>query len=164
MVKHSRGVSRLGVRGGFYVAYGPGVGRHLVFGVCSFASGRWGLGQRVRILNYGFTEVADAWRKRVEWAQFLDYVAPSAPHPGASMQYRGTSLIRNSALMGPYSRTLHRPLWWPQGIGLFHITRARRNPRPSTPVRGGSDVAQDPGVGRHLQGYLAHKKQRPCGV
>ena len=26
--------------------------------------------------------------------------------------YRGTSLIKNSALLGPYSRTMHRALWW----------------------------------------------------
>ena len=32
--------------------------------------------------------------------------------------YRGTSLIRNSAPLGPYSRTLHRVLWWPYGRGL----------------------------------------------
>ena len=28
-------------------------------------------------------------------------------------RYRGTSLIRNSAPLGPYSRTKHRALWWP---------------------------------------------------
>ena len=26
--------------------------------------------------------------------------------------YRGTSLIRNSAPLGPCSRTMPRPLWW----------------------------------------------------
>ena len=26
--------------------------------------------------------------------------------------YRGTSLIRNSAPLGPYSRTMPRALWW----------------------------------------------------
>ena len=26
--------------------------------------------------------------------------------------YRGTSLIRNSPLLGPYSRTKPRALWW----------------------------------------------------
>ena len=26
---------------------------------------------------------------------------------------RGTSLIRNSAPLGPYSRTMPRALWWP---------------------------------------------------
>ena len=33
--------------------------------------------------------------------------------------YRGTSLIRNSAPLGPYSRTIPRVLWWSQGGGLF---------------------------------------------
>jgi len=31
---------------------------------------------------------------------------------GCGTHYRGTSLIRNSAPLGPYSRTMHRPLWW----------------------------------------------------
>ena len=29
--------------------------------------------------------------------------------------YRRTSRIRNRAPLGPYSRTLHRALWWPKG-------------------------------------------------
>ena len=29
--------------------------------------------------------------------------------------YRGTSLIRNSAFLGPYSRTMHRVGWWVLG-------------------------------------------------
>ena len=32
---------------------------------------------------------------------------------------RGTSLIRNSAFLGPYSRTMHRALWWVLGGGRF---------------------------------------------
>ena len=28
------------------------------------------------------------------------------------MQYRGTSLIRNNALRGPYSKTMPTALWW----------------------------------------------------
>jgi len=27
--------------------------------------------------------------------------------------YRGTLLTRNSTPLGPYSRTMHRALWWP---------------------------------------------------
>jgi hypothetical protein len=27
--------------------------------------------------------------------------------------YRGTSLIRNSAALGPYRRTMPRVIWWP---------------------------------------------------
>ena len=33
--------------------------------------------------------------------------------------YRGTVPIGNSALLGPYSRTMHTALWKPQGGGLF---------------------------------------------
>ena len=32
--------------------------------------------------------------------------------PPNTCAYRGTSLIRNSASLGPYSRTMHRALWW----------------------------------------------------
>ena len=33
--------------------------------------------------------------------------------------YRGTSLIRNSLLLGPYSMTVPGVLWWSYGGGLF---------------------------------------------
>ena len=33
--------------------------------------------------------------------------------------YRGTSFISDSPLLGPYSRTLPRVLWWSKGRGLF---------------------------------------------
>jgi len=33
--------------------------------------------------------------------------------------FRGTSPIRNSAPLGPYSRTMPRALWKPEGGGLF---------------------------------------------
>ena len=33
--------------------------------------------------------------------------------------YRGTSLIRNSLLVEPYSRTMSRALWWPQEGRVF---------------------------------------------
>jgi len=32
---------------------------------------------------------------------------------GCTPSYRGTSLIRNSAPLGLYSRTMARALWWP---------------------------------------------------
>ena len=35
---------------------------------------------------------------------------------------RGTSLIRNSEPLGPYSRTMRRALWWPPGEGLFLVS------------------------------------------
>ena len=36
--------------------------------------------------------------------------------------YRGTSLIRNSALLESYSSTMHRALWWPYGRLLFLVS------------------------------------------
>jgi hypothetical protein len=33
--------------------------------------------------------------------------------------YGGTSLMRNTPLLGPYSRTIPRVLWWSQVEGLF---------------------------------------------
>jgi len=33
--------------------------------------------------------------------------------------YRGTSLIRNTPLLEPYSRTIPRVIWWSWGGGLF---------------------------------------------
>ena len=32
--------------------------------------------------------------------------------------YRGTSLIRNNPLLGPYSRTMSGDIWWPEEGGL----------------------------------------------
>ena len=43
---------------------------------------------------------------------------PSRPHG----LYRGTSLIRNSAPLGPYSRTMLRALWWYWGEGLSFMS------------------------------------------
>ena len=37
--------------------------------------------------------------------------------------YRGTSLIRNSAPIGPYGRTMHRALWWVLGGGSLSYER-----------------------------------------
>ena len=34
-------------------------------------------------------------------------------------RYRGTSIIREIAPLGPYTRTMPRVPWWPQGRGLF---------------------------------------------
>ena len=43
--------------------------------------------------------------------------SPENPEPNSL--YRGTSLIRNTPLLGPYSRTKPRVLWWSWGGGLF---------------------------------------------
>jgi len=62
------------------------------------------------------------------------------------MHYRGASLIRNSATLGPYSTTMPRALgggaiFWERGTPVLHLLQR---------------------IVRSLQGYLAHKKpQRP---
>ena len=40
-------------------------------------------------------------------------------HSAADGPYRSTSLIRNSAPIGPYSRTMPRALWWSLAEVLF---------------------------------------------
>ena len=48
--------------------------------------------------------------------------------------YKSTLLTRNSAPLGPYSRTKHRALWWPLGgwlflmseVPLYTLTRIRK--------------------------------------
>ena len=37
--------------------------------------------------------------------------------------YRGTSLIKNSAPLGPYSRNMFRALWWSYGGGALSYER-----------------------------------------
>ena len=43
---------------------------------------------------------------------------PRHKHTVQLYMYRGTSLIRNSRPLGPYSKTLHRALWWPLWGGV----------------------------------------------
>ena len=56
--------------------------------------------------------VADRVRRTSNGTQGSAESPPVSPYP-----YRGTSLIRNTPLLGPYSRT--RVLWWSKGGGLF---------------------------------------------
>ena len=42
---------------------------------------------------------------------------------GALTMCRGTSLIRNSALLEPYSRPMHGALWWVLGGCVFLSVR-----------------------------------------
>ena len=56
----------------------------------------------------------------------------AAPCVGASHSescYRATSLIRNTPLLGSYSRTIRRVIWWSQGEGAVYYKRG-------TPLRG----------------------------
>ena len=47
--------------------------------------------------------------------------------------YRGTSLIRNSNPLGPYSSNMPRALWWSQGAGAVSYQRGT----PVHPIRPG---------------------------
>jgi len=72
-------------------------------------------------------------------------------HPAG---YRGTSLIRNIAPLGPFSRNMPRAIWWSQGGGLFlmrEVPLYRGSPSCRKPK---SEVDHE----ASLQGYLAHKK------
>ena len=57
------------------------------------------------------------------------------PHPYTLTfpPYRGTSLIINSAPLEPYSRTMHKFLWWFYGEGaVFCVRGTPVNAYPST--------------------------------
>jgi hypothetical protein len=83
--------------------------------------------------------------------------SPEASLAAGSSTYRGTSLIRNSADLGPYSRVMPRALWWSQGGGLFLMSEvplyldACRFEHLPLPLTWSSQA----------QGYLDHKKQPP---
>jgi len=66
---------------------------------------------------------------------------------------RGTSLIKNSAHLGPYSRTMPRALWWPQGGGLFLCLEEGE---------GEGGEAEGEGPCREPQGVHHHSQQPAC--
>ena len=43
-----------------------------------------------------------------------------------AVHYRGTTLIRNPPLLGPYSRTIPRVLWW--SLGMAAVSHERGSP------------------------------------
>ena len=69
--------------------------------------------------------------------------------------YRGTSLIRNTPLLGPYSRTIPRVLWRSQGGGLFLMSEVPLYTGAGRVVRGAERV---------LAGVLALLAQAPLGA
>ena len=50
------------------------------------------------------------------------------------VHYRGSSFIRNCALLGPYSRIMPRALWWPYGGGQFLVSEVPLYPKNITKV------------------------------
>ena len=101
--------------------------------------------------------------------------------PPSCSRFRGTSVIRNSAPLGRYSRTMPRALWWSQGGSCFSCARCpcrnKRTPLPLAHLRNSQarrDVYTTRDVepssrnvaraGQHptlLQGYLTYKKTHP---
>ena len=70
-----------------------------------------------------------------------DQSAEPAAHLVQALPYRGTSFIRNDLLLGPYSRTIPRVLWWSLGggavlyergppVGLEDLRGSSLTPRP----------------------------------
>ena len=67
----------------------------------------------------------------------------------ASAAYRGTSLIRNGPLLGPYSRTIPRVLKWSQGGGLFLMSEVplyRCGPKRPRPAGHGQGCPGEPPI------------------
>ena len=74
--------------------------------------------------------------------------------------YRGTSLIKNSAPLGPYSRTVPRALRWSWGGGAVSYERGtpvtgppRNIPSKDTFTSRLFSCSEDPTVGLHLGSY-----------
>jgi len=68
----------------------------------------------VRVLRFEPSlDASSLWSDVISSIQIpsLHLVNTSLP-PSGQPSYRGTSLIRNSAPLGPYSRTMPRILWW----------------------------------------------------
>ena len=56
-------------------------------------------------------------RKHVYWSSLKTEASFLSESDIAISEYRGTSLIRNSLLLGPYTRTMPRALRWSYGGG-----------------------------------------------
>ena len=54
---------------------------------------------------------------------YLSQTRPPSCGAPAGGAYRGTSPIRNSPLLGPFSRTVYKALWWPRGEGIFSMSK-----------------------------------------
>ena len=81
---------------------------------------------------------------------YLDQVAEQ------SAEYRGTSLIRNTPLLGPYSGPITRVVWWSYGGGAGSYERGTPvQQEDAPPSKAWIEVLN---VSFSLQGYLAHKK------
>ena len=74
------------------------------FGVWGLKFGVWGSGFGVQGFNFRSSDLPSA----------------HGPHGGvANVVVQDCSLMRNTPLLGPYSRTVLRVLWWSWRGGLF---------------------------------------------
>jgi len=82
------------------------------------------------------------------------------PTEKVSRTYRGTSLIRNTPLLGTCSRTIPRVLWWSSGGGLFLMSKVPLCGASCSNGNGGpfSYVVVHPGgsKGREPSGKVVH--------
>ena len=96
-----------------------------VFALClssSHLSGGGGTGIRVqgsgfRVQGSGFRVQGSGFRIQNSGFRVQDSEFVVSGGGGAAGPYRGTSLIQNSAHLGPYSRDMPRALWQFQGEG-----------------------------------------------
>jgi hypothetical protein len=77
---------------------------------------------------------------------------------------RGTSLIRNCFLLGPYSKPMPRAPWWSYGKGQFLMSKVPLYGEGPTVVLEGRAAPEEPGTPAHhttsfslLQGLLKIK-------
>ena len=80
------------------------------------------------------------WRCRVWGPGFrgLVFQALGSSSTEAFLEFRGTSLIRNSRPLGPYNRTTSRALRWSQGGGV--VSYERGVPETHLGIRGFEDA------------------------
>ena len=70
--------------------------------------------------RYGSNTLIDSLVVDGLWDPYGNYhMGTPLPISISTSVYRGTSLIRNSAPLGHYSRSLPRALWWSKGGGVF---------------------------------------------
>ena len=83
---------------------------------------------RIRSTAGGGSKPEDEGEQRESVERLGEYIQHRVQHRRRHLQgylahekeqYRGTSMIRSSAPLGPYSRTTPRALWWPWVGGLF---------------------------------------------
>ena len=75
-----------------------------------------------------------SYRRPLCWASRLTILKPRYRIPTPDSMYRGTSLIRNSAPLGPYRRPMPRALGWSKGGGRFLMSEVtpHRIPTPDS--------------------------------